>query len=75
MSTDLIDIEARWAANPAPFVDHATPTISAWTSNEEIAAQAAQLSATYGNRYDVDTELRLFRAQLRAAAMATAAQR
>lgn len=73
MSENYTEIENRWAANPAPFVEAAAPIVSAWTTDEEIAIQAAEFESVYGDRYDLDTELRLFRSRLRNAAMAQAA--
>ena len=71
--TNYIDTEDAWDARQLPFTEEAAPIISAWTSDEEIAAQAAEFSAIYGNEYELDTSLRLFRAELRAAALATTA--
>jgi hypothetical protein len=73
MTETMIDTEMRWATNPAPLIADAAPRVDAWTTNEEIADQAARIETVYGNRHDIDTTLRLFRSQLRAAAMATAA--
>lgn len=73
MTENMIDIETRWRENPAPFVADAAPRVDAWTTDAEIARQAAEFARIYGNEFDVDTHLRLFRSQLRAAALATAA--
>lgn len=68
MTETLIEIEARWANEAPPRVFESASVVSAWTSDAEIAEQAARLTV-YGNRYDLDTALRLFRSQLRLAAM------
>ncbi|SHX65944.1 Uncharacterised protein [Mycobacteroides abscessus subsp. abscessus] len=73
MTENLIDTETRWNEQQLPFVD-AELTVSAWTSDEEIAAMAAALTHVYGNEFELDTILRLFRSQLRAAAMAANAE-
>ncbi|CPS11026.1 Uncharacterised protein [Mycobacteroides abscessus] len=73
MTENLHTIETRWVECNLPRVDRASFSISAWTSDEEIAAMAADREHVYGNRYDLDTEMRLFRAELRSAAMAQAA--
>ncbi|MDO3110492.1 hypothetical protein [Mycobacteroides abscessus] len=73
MTDTYTDTEMRWTTNPAPLIADAAPHVDAWTTDEEIARQAARLSAIYGNQYDVDTILRLHRSQLRAAVLATAA--
>ncbi|SLJ22810.1 Uncharacterised protein [Mycobacteroides abscessus subsp. abscessus] len=72
MTETLIDTEMRWAADPLPRIERAAPVIDAWTTDDEIAEQAAKLARVYGNRYDVDTILRLFRSQLRASALTKA---
>lgn len=70
---NLIDVENAWAERHLPRVVESGVLVSAWMSDGEIAGQAAQLSRVYGNEFETDTALRLFRAQLRAAALATAA--
>ncbi|MBE5469576.1 hypothetical protein [Mycobacteroides abscessus] len=73
MTTNYTDTEKSWTANPAPVTEDAAVTVSAWTSDDAVARLAAELESTYGDRHEMDTQLRLFRTQLRAAAMATAA--
>lgn len=73
MTTNYTDTETRWRETPAPVTEDAAVTISAWTTDSEIARLAAELEPVYGNRHVTDTALRLFRTELRAAAMATAA--
>lgn len=73
MTENLIEIEKRWAAQQLPLVD-AELTISAWTSDEEIADQAEVMATSYGNEFELDTEMRLFRSRLRAAALAANAE-
>ncbi|MFV8172427.1 MULTISPECIES: hypothetical protein [Mycolicibacterium] len=75
MTENMIDIEASWIELDLPRVQHAAPSIDAWTTDDEIAEQANELAAVYGNEFEVGTELRLFRTRLRASAMAVAAQR
>lgn len=72
MTENLTDIENRWTERQLPFVEDPAPIISAWTTDEEIAIQAAEFEPVYGDRYALDTELRLFRSRLRNAAMAQA---
>ncbi|SKM35504.1 Uncharacterised protein [Mycobacteroides abscessus subsp. abscessus] len=72
MTENLTDIENRWTERQLPFVEDPAPIISAWTTDEEIAAQSREFEPVYGDRYATDTLLRLFRSQLRSAAMATA---
>ncbi|MBF9519503.1 hypothetical protein [Mycobacteroides chelonae] len=69
---DYFDTNHRWDARnlPRPFNDSAV--ISAWMTGAEIAASAAELTAVYGHRDDIDTALRLARSELRASAMAAA---
>ncbi len=69
MATNYTDTEARWAERQLPRAERASVTISAWTSDEEIAAAAADHTRVYGNRYELDTAIRLFRSELRRAAM------
>lgn len=69
---NLIDVENAWAERRLPRVVESAVIVSAWMTDGEIAGQSAALSAVYGNQYEVDTALRLFRAQLRAAALVTA---
>lgn len=73
MNTNYTDTETRWRETPAPVTEDAAVTISAWTSDEEIARLAAELESAYGDRHEMDTHLRQLRTHLRAAAMATAA--
>ncbi|TXI54409.1 hypothetical protein [Mycolicibacterium mageritense] len=73
MTENMIDTEARWRERDLPPAAASASMVSAWSTDAGIARQAAELAAVYGNEYDVDTTLRLFRSQLRAAAMATAA--
>lgn len=73
--TSYTDTEARWDERDLPRVDRASVTLSAWTSDEEIAAMAAAHVSTYGNRYELDTILRLARSELRRAAMDAAKSR
>lgn len=73
MTENLIEIETRWREQRLPFVD-AEAVISAWTTDAEIADQAEVMAGSYGNEFELDTEMRLFRARLRAAAMATNAK-
>lgn len=75
MTENLIDIEKSWAAQQLPRAERASVTISAWTSDEEIAAAAADHARVYGNRYETDTILRLARSELRRAAMDAANSR
>lgn len=72
MNTNYTDIEKHWREQRLPRAERASITISAWTSDAEIARRAAELESTYGNRHDLDTALRLLRTELRRAAMATA---
>lgn len=72
MTENLIDIEKRWAKRQLPRAERASVTISAWTDDDAIARRAAELESTYGNRYEVDTALRLLRTELRRAAIDTA---
>ncbi|AYM40326.1 MULTISPECIES: hypothetical protein [Mycobacteroides] len=72
--TSYTDTEARWAERQLPRAERASVTLSAWTSDEEIAAAAADHTRVYGNRYETDTILRLARSELRAAAMAANAK-
>lgn len=72
MTENLIEIEKRWHEQQLPFVD-AELTISAWTSDEEIADQA-EVATSYGNEFELDTKMRLFRSRLRAAALAANAE-
>lgn len=73
MTTNLTEIEKRWRERDLPRADRASFSISAWTTDEELAAVAADRAHVYGNRYETDTQLQLFRSQLRSATMATAA--
>lgn len=73
MTENYSDTETRWAERQLPFVEDPAPIISAWTTDEEIAIQAVEFEPVYGDRYATDTQLRLFRSQLRSAAMAQAA--
>ncbi|MBN7296648.1 hypothetical protein [Mycobacteroides abscessus] len=75
MTENLIEIEKSWDERDLPRVDRASVTLSAWNSDEEIAAMAAAHVSTYGNRYELDTILRLFRSDLRRAAMDAAKSR
>ncbi|MBF9519515.1 hypothetical protein [Mycobacteroides chelonae] len=68
---NLIDVENAWAERNLPRVFESAVTVSAWMTDGEIAGQSAALSAVYGNQYEVDTAMRLFRAQLREAALTT----
>lgn len=72
MTENLIEIEKSWNKQQLPRAERASVTVSAWTTDEEVARRAAELESTYGDRYETDTALRLLRSQLRAAAMATA---
>lgn len=72
MTENLIEIETRWAERQLPRAERASVTISAWTNDEQLARLAAELEPVYGDRHSMDTQLRLFRSELRAAAMATA---
>lgn len=72
MTENLIDTEKSWAERQLPRAERASVTISAWTDDEEVAAMSADHTRVYGNRYETDTILRLFRSQLRSAAMANA---
>lgn len=73
--TSYTDTEARWAERQLPRAERASVTLSAWTSDEEIAAAAADHTRVYGNRYETDTILRLARSELRRAAMNAAKSR
>lgn len=73
MTENLIDTEARWAERQLPRAERASVTISAWTTDEEIADQA-EMATSYGNEFELDTEMRLFRSRLRAAALAANAE-
>lgn len=70
---NYIDTEDAWAERNLARVVESAVIVSAWMTDAEIAGQAAALTAVYGNEFEVDTALRLFRAQLRSAALATAA--
>lgn len=70
--TNYIDTEDAWGERRLPRVVESAVIVSAWMSDAEIAGQAAQLSTVYGNEFETDTCMRLFRAQLREAALATA---
>ncbi|SHP27790.1 Uncharacterised protein [Mycobacteroides abscessus subsp. abscessus] len=70
---NYIDVEDAWAERRLPRVFESGVIVSAWMTDAEIAEQAAALASVYGNEYEVDTAIRLFRAQLRSAALATAA--
>lgn len=70
---NYIDTENKWDETGLPRVVESGVIISAWMSDAEIAGQAAQLSRVYGNEFEVDTAMRLFRAQHREAAMTAAA--
>ncbi|WP_131822769.1 hypothetical protein [Mycobacteroides chelonae] len=70
--TNYIDTEDAWGERRLPRVYESGVIVSAWMTDAEIAGQAAQLSRVYGNQYEVDTAIRLFRAQLREAAMTAA---
>lgn len=72
MTTNLTETEAHWATLGLPRAHRASVTLSAWTTDEEIAHLAAELEPIYGNRFETDTRLRLARADLRRAAMAAA---
>ncbi|SIN36421.1 hypothetical protein [Mycobacteroides abscessus] len=73
MNTNYLDTENRWADRQLPQVmGKGVVVISAWTTNAEIAATADWISTVYGNRNDLDTALRLFRTELRAAVLAIA---
>jgi hypothetical protein len=69
---DYLETENRWAERALPYTDESEAVISAWTTDEYTAEQAAMMARAYGNRYEVDTILRLLRSQLREAAMTTA---
>ncbi|MGV7586302.1 hypothetical protein PJI74_01040 [Mycobacterium kansasii] len=73
MTENLIEIEARWAERQLPRAERASVTVSAWTTDEEVARRAAELESAYGNRYDLDTAIRQLRTELRRAAIDTAA--
>ncbi|WP_078321670.1 hypothetical protein [Mycobacteroides chelonae] len=70
---NLIDVEDAWAERDLPRVYESGVIVSAWMTDAEIAGQAAALASVYGNEFETDTAIRLFRAQLRSAALATAA--
>lgn len=70
---NYIDTENKWDETGLPRVVESGVIVSAWMTDAEIAGQAAQLSRVYGNQSEVDTAIRLFRAQLREAAMTAAA--
>lgn len=72
MSTTYIETEDQWDERGLPRPERASVTLSAWTTDEEIAAIAADRESVYGNRYDIDTVLRLARSQLRTAVLAVA---
>ncbi|ALM19066.1 MULTISPECIES: hypothetical protein [Mycobacteriaceae] len=73
MNANYLDTENRWADRQLPEVKgKGVVVISAWTTDAEIAATAEWISAVYGNRNDLDTALRLFRTELRAAVLAIA---
>ncbi|SHR63157.1 Uncharacterised protein [Mycobacteroides abscessus subsp. massiliense] len=72
MIENYAETEARWDTQAPPVVEDSVVLLSAWTSDEELARQAASLTAVYGNEYDLDMRLRLARSELRAAAMAVA---
>lgn len=72
MTENLIEIEKRWREQRLPLVEDAEFTVSAWTTDAEIADQAEVMAGSYGNEFELDTILRLFRSQLRSAAMANA---
>lgn len=72
MTENLHTIETRWREQQLPRVNRASFSISAWTTDEELAAVAADRAHVYGNEFDLDTMLRLARADLRRAAMAVA---
>lgn len=73
MTENLIAIETRWRERDLPRVEDAELTVSAWSTDTEIADQA-EMATSYGNEFDLDTEMRLFRSRLRAAAMAATAK-
>lgn len=73
MTTNYTDTETRWRETPAPVTEDAAVTVSAWTSDEQLARLAAELESTYGDRHVTDNAIRQLRTELRAAAMATAA--
>lgn len=66
---NYIDTENKWDETGLPRVYESGVLVSAWMSDAEIAGQAATLTAVYGNEFEIDMALRLFRAQLRAAAL------
>lgn len=67
--TNYIEIEDAWDERQLPRVVESGVIVSVWMTDAEIAGQAAQLSHVYGNEFETDTAIRLFRAQLRAAAL------
>ncbi|CPR69988.1 hypothetical protein [Mycobacteroides abscessus] len=71
---NYIDTENKWDETGLPRVYESGVLVSAWMSDAEIAGQAATLTAVYGNEFEIDMALRLFRAQLREAAMSIAAE-
>lgn len=72
MNDSYVDTEAAWEERSLPRARRASLTISAWTTDDELAAIAADHESVYGNRYDLDTILRLARSELRAAVLALA---
>lgn len=70
MTDTYTETEARWADLQLPRLEASVVVLSAWTSDAEIAAQAAWVTPAYGNEYETDTQMRLFRSRLRAAALA-----
>ncbi|WP_458317934.1 hypothetical protein [Mycolicibacterium brisbanense] len=71
---NYIDTENKWDQTGLPRVYESGVLVSAWMTDAEIAGQAATLTAVYGNEFEIDMALRLFRAQLRAAALDTATE-
>ena len=72
MNYGYIVTETAWTEQAPPRAERASVSISAWTTDAEIATSAAELTAVYGNEYEIDTALRLVRSELRAAVLANA---
>lgn len=74
MTENLIAIEKRWREQQLPLIENAELSVSAWSTDAEIADQA-EMATSYGNEFELDTILRLARSELRRAAMDAAKSR
>ncbi|MFT8179771.1 hypothetical protein ACLXNF_19520 [Mycobacteroides chelonae] len=73
-TTSYIDIDSRWDARALPRAFESEATISAWTTDEDLDAQADSLAVVYAtDADDLHDLLHGVRTHLRAAALAAAA--